>query len=426
MRVRIKTSILSGLLRTFVSIIYLALAKINQSLRGISSGKNNEANSSSSIYSQDEKKKRDGGMSSSSWSSSCSDVEENNSHGSTSTSIIYNRSHHLIHNDALTHLNCKKSTSSSTASSWSTTTTSLSESSDEDFYELQKSKNQPTVHAEAFYEYKNELGALMRIFTVNRKLKKQESTHASTNHSNSPFAKAFRFKTALAFALLIFGYICLNNYLIMFFYYKSYNTMQQQQQQQHQSSSSSHSTCCLYNNNQPQQSAFKSAGLYLLNTWPFVYILAALPSNLADEAEQAEKARQVTAVNHSMASFAFDAKIKLFIDPQDIEIDGLDFSDLYQMYAKKPEQFVFLEDSFFDDSNNSRTTSNRTKPNRPCVHPILNPYDSEIMQFVKKETDLRCNPKRNWIYVKNGTIRVAKSAIKNHGTIVCAYIPLYR
>jgi hypothetical protein len=48
------------------------------------------------------------------------------------------------------------------------------------------------------------------------------------------------------------------------------------------------------------------------------------------------------------------------------------------------------------------------------------------MQFVKKETDLKCNPKTNWIYVENGTLRVSKTAIKKHGQILCAYLPLYR
>ena len=58
--------------------------------------------------------------------------------------------------------------------------------------------------------------------------------------------------------------------------------------------------------------------------------------------------------------------------------------------------------------------------------PKLNPYDREIMQFVKREEDIRCNPKKNWIYIENGTLRVSKGAIKKHGPIVCAYIPLYR
>jgi hypothetical protein len=32
----------------------------------------------------------------------------------------------------------------------------------------------------------------------------------------------------------------------------------------------------------------------------------------------------------------------------------------------------------------------------------------------------------NWIYVEHGEIRISKNATKQHGNIVCAYIPLYR
>jgi hypothetical protein len=125
--------------------------------------------------------------------------------------------------------------------------------------------------------------------------------------------------------------------------------------------------------------------------------------------------------------FDFDLNSTLYIDQLDIEIPGLNFQDL-----AKNSHVKILNESFYDEEENPGVNNkNHSKKNfksmvRPCVLPSLNPYDSEIMQFVKKEPDLRCNPKKNWIFVENGTLRVSKSAIKKHGSILCAYIPLFR
>ena len=84
----------------------------------------------------------------------------------------------------------------------------------------------------------------------------------------------------------------------------------------------------------------------------------------------------------------------------------------------KNQNFIHLNESFFNENN--QTTK------RVCFIPKLNAFDSEIMQFVKREEQLKCNPKMNWVYVENGTLRVSKMAIKKHGQILCAYLPLYR
>ncbi len=84
---------------------------------------------------------------------------------------------------------------------------------------------------------------------------------------------------------------------------------------------------------------------------------------------------------------------------------------------------MLLDESYFTDSTFSKIPDQKR---RQCLLPKLNPYDRSIMQFIKKETPLRCNPKQNWIYVKDGAIHISKSASNKHGIILCAYIPLYR
>jgi hypothetical protein len=145
-------------------------------------------------------------------------------------------------------------------------------------------------------------------------------------------------------------------------------------------------------------------------------------------------------------------KFKILLDPEDLEIANLNvLSDRNRLIL--PE--AYFDDNFYSansstkrslgdeidflssfnlmsHSQNSKTDllsdqSNHMKYKRPCVHPKLSPFDSQIMQFVNKsKTKLMCNPKENWIYIDNGTLRVSKEAIRKHGTIVCAYIPLYR
>lgn len=88
---------------------------------------------------------------------------------------------------------------------------------------------------------------------------------------------------------------------------------------------------------------------------------------------------------------------------------------------------IFLDKNRFYDENYFINKFDNSKLEKDkCVLPKLNPYDRNIMQFVKKEKFLKCNPKQNWIYVDKGMIRISKQAIFKHGTILCAYIPLYR
>lgn len=160
--------------------------------------------------------------------------------------------------------------------------------------------------------------------------------------------------------------------------------------------------------------------------------------------------------------------VAVLLDPQDLEVIGVnpyDFSKFYGPYVSVINESYFDEEdhlgihssssssneSGLDNQNflvNSRnassseakllvklqmqhkklkpSSSSSSKYRRPCIHPKLNPFNKEIMKFVKPEYNLKCNPKQNWIYVENGTLRVSKQAIRKHGPIVCAYIPLYR
>ncbi len=234
------------------------------------------------------------------------------------------------------------------------------------------------------------------------------------------------------FVLFVAGYVCLNNYLIMFFYHKSYSASTSTRSMLHTSTDNAFDLA--------RKSGTDRAALFFLSIIPFSFVIDRLNSRQnaikLDQANFIKTQMEIEEKRLNKTIKYLDLDHTLLLDPQDIEITGMDFGDLYKIRDRYPDKFVLLNESFFDEDeyqsgsfiNNIRNESNEVarKEQRPCVHPILNPYDSEIMQFVKKETELKCNPKRNWIYVENGTIRVAKSAIKKHGTIVCAYIPLYR
>jgi hypothetical protein len=90
----------------------------------------------------------------------------------------------------------------------------------------------------------------------------------------------------------------------------------------------------------------------------------------------------------------------------------------------KYEKGYLYDSSYFDENEN---TERQSWNQALCLHPNLNPYDKQIMKFAAKpKHKLVCSPKRNWVYVENGTIRIDQGILKTHGIIRCAYIPLYR
>lgn len=247
--------------------------------------------------------------------------------------------------------------------------------------------------------------------------------------------KFFKVKTVFLILFVIISYICLNNYLIMFLFYRSSTSPQATSPKSEFNNN--------YNNKPPAGNSFYAA---LSNSFLFSFFYG---SNFYPAKGVASD----------------DAKFKILIDPLDVEMTNLNLNDLVNDNRR-----VLLSESFFDEDDDddeldSRNVSNiqhrkgqklaklhddgnqradgflgklfdknrqtnkkspKTSRHRPCMLPKLNPYDGEIMQFVKREEDIKCNPKKNWIYIENATLRVSKSAIKKHGNIVCAYIPLYR
>jgi hypothetical protein len=465
-----KHSLLSGLIQTFVSIIYFAYSKLtgtsysaNPTQPLIATAHDAELAGAKCSHAASAKKRASSGASKTS-SCSASDYDEDSGDS---------RRIHRGNGDS-TYLKCKRgalfegtassvlSSRLSTASSRSTATTSLSESpsssSDESYPSLTENRNDPlkkkndslSTPAAVYYEYVNEFGQLVRVNSSSRLLQKQTIETVSQVPAASFSSRFFRIRTIVLFVLFIVAYICLNNYLIMFLYYKSYATASTSTVRiGHANDNDQHTLEMLTSPADTEIASSSSSSFYIFGLIPFSYILNALSMHrgvklTAVDARSQMTQRQLDELRLNESLEQFDINHALYIDPQDMDIAGLDFRDLQIMRQRHPGKLVILNESYFAEEedasleNSARSINSfassgersarqqQKQQQRPCVHPNLNPYDSEIMQFVKKEVDLKCNPKRNWIYVENGTIRVVKSAIKKHGTIVCAYIPLYR
>ena len=166
----------------------------------------------------------------------------------------------------------------------------------------------------------------------------------------------FKFKIAIGCIFLIVVYISLNNYLIIFIYLKSTSAK-----------------------SSPAAAVERNSSL-LQQTRRYSEIISFLKG-------------QMRAANDSET--IADSGHRILIDPQDIEIAGL---DLKSVVSNK--KLTFLEDSYFqenDERPNDLNEPTNHRGNHRCVQPKLNPFDKNIMQFVKKESTLRCNPKKNWI-----------------------------
>jgi hypothetical protein len=248
------------------------------------------------------------------------------------------------------------------------------------------------------------------------------------NHQNiaekvfSP-KRYYKCKAIIVCVLIVIGYVSLNNYLIMLVYYKSSSASL---------SSSSHFS----------SSSIKVKYLdtsLLFNMKPLASIFN---KNINDNYNNHNN-NQMKNDNYDIdeITYFYDAFHRsnetdylVYIDAEDLEVANLKIEKiLYPI-----ENYKILNELYFDEVYNltinsfessnisvSKNVNNlRNKHKRPCVHPKLNPFDSDIIKFFKKEDELKCNPKTNWIYIENGRIRVSKAAINKHGTIVCAYIPL--
>ena len=179
-----------------------------------------------------------------------------------------------------------------------------------------------------------------------------------------------KFRAMLMLFIIILAYVGLNNYLIMVFHFNSNN--------------------------------FKSNQIIKKNNFflPFISLLK----------------MQKKIDNNNLKEVLYDENLTIFIDPLDLDFTKID----KKKFTKK---HLFLSNSYFEeDKSKNESRDSQTK----CVLAKLDPYNKELMQFIHKEPPIICNPKKNWIYVENGTIRVSRSAVEKHGVIICAYIPLYR
>lgn len=245
-------------------------------------------------------------------------------------------------------------------------------------------------------------------------LDRKNQTIASTLFSVKRYYKC---KAIIFCVLIVIGYVSLNNYLIMLVYYKS------------------------------NSAKFSSSSYFSSSSIRLKYSDSSLLFNMKPLASIFNKYSNDNYINKNMnhlkndnyeiddITYTYDTFYKLNesdyivnIDPEDLEVANLKIEKIFN----NKENYKLLSESYFEESyvltkNSSNIQSSKildSKYFRPCVHPKLNPFDSDIMKFFKKEQDLRCNPKKNWIYIENGRLRVSKAAINKHGTIVCAYIPL--
>ncbi len=106
---------------------------------------------------------------------------------------------------------------------------------------------------------------------------------------------------------------------------------------------------------------------------------------------------------------------QFYLDPEDL---------IVAPFINYDKRFVY-DNEYFSENESLLSIGNTSKTQ--CIHPYLNPYDKDIMKFVvKPKYKITCNPKKNWIYIENGTVCLAKEALEIHDGIQCGYIPLYR
>lgn len=60
-----------------------------------------------------------------------------------------------------------------------------------------------------------------------------------------------------------------------------------------------------------------------------------------------------------------------------------------------------------------------------CVHPVLDLWHPELRGHFKPAKPLKC-ASENWVFVENGTFRIAQSAVSKYGKITCSYTPQLR
>ena len=64
-----------------------------------------------------------------------------------------------------------------------------------------------------------------------------------------------------------------------------------------------------------------------------------------------------------------------------------------------------------------------------CVPPHLELWTPAVLKYFKEKPEtkrLQCADEKNWVYVKNGTMRISQAAKDLHGNITCSYFQIQR
>jgi hypothetical protein len=307
-------------------------------------------------------------------------------------------------------------------------------------------------HLSNYYEYINDSGNIIKVSSNYLKQSSSISfakTNSSIDNKNiSLDKKCYKIRAIVLCILVVIGYVSLNNYLIMLVYYKSsastisFASSQVSDPIILSKYNENSGRSLLFNmkhlgsffNRQKSKTDISDSSRMHANNYELEEI------GYFYDNKQPYELRNIINNNSSYST--------VYVDQEDLEVANIN----KYILLKYNKHLELLPESYFDEEEDNIVnekisilisnatsgvsltntlginleTNRKKKYQKPCVHPKLNPYDSEIMQFVKKEAELKCNPKKNWVYIENGRLRVSKSAINKHGSIVCAYIPLYR
>lgn len=327
---------------------------------------------------------------------------------------------------------------------------------DEQFYEYVSDSGQvfkvSTFPTTKTTYHASEQSELFDNASVSSSINSTNSYNLSSSSSSSfSSRKYFKIRAIFFLILIIIGYISINNYLIMFIYYQSSTSTSSSSRTVIQKSHK-HLESSIFFNVKPLASFFRK---YKINTNNNNNNKA---KNVNSKNSNNIDSEDDEYYNKSMLMSSVQGNnIKIMIDPLDIEIAGLNLNDilrnkrrvlLSESYFDEEDEIdhqehdnkmnilfnnhvnntgvksnVFLINNNknnnrmsklhndFNANNNFLSISSDAKVNlpgknhttkrkknslftRPCVHPKLDPYDREIMQFVKKEDELKCNPKK--------------------------------
>ncbi|KAL8603778.1 hypothetical protein ACOMHN_058513 [Nucella lapillus] len=77
--------------------------------------------------------------------------------------------------------------------------------------------------------------------------------------------------------------------------------------------------------------------------------------------------------------------------------------------------------------NNEAEEEEESGAGMNCVHPELDPFDPESMLHYRKANPIDCSAAmEDWVFIANGTFRIARHALQRYGHITCQYSEIHR